>query len=309
MAYPENSKDIPLKFLRMGGLNQRIAKHALPAPDFSVLQGLYPAQDGLLERLPCIRSLDVAGDGNAGVWKIHQPNDGTDNIIIQTSDGTERIFTLNEFFGRSVVSSLTYTPIQDDANMPTAQIIQDAANGVDGGLIGASSNTWYVRELTSNPLNESSIVVSFTSGASAQFELAPGTYRIDGFVSASFSINQDNSGADTVVCSFQAVLNNVTDSVTTVVASPGVSSMERTTSLANLGYIWGPRTVHSFFDDTFVVSGSNKVFDIRNAYIATATDGGTVITRVTGKASGITANLNGATVRQPYVKLNLRKIA
>src|SRR5688500_906262 len=146
MAYPSNETDIPLRFLRLGGLNQRVAPNALPAPEFSVLQGLYPAQDGRLERLPCIRSLDVAGTGNAGVYKIHQPNDGTDNIIVQTSDGTERIFTLNELFGRTVVSSLIYTPVEDDEDMPTAIIIHDTANGVNGGNIGVSSNTWYVRE-------------------------------------------------------------------------------------------------------------------------------------------------------------------
>lgn len=308
MAYPSDKNDQPLQFLRMGGLNQRVSKHALPAPEFSILHGLYPAQDGILERLPGIKSLALFGDSTAAVWSIFQPNDGTDNIIVQTSDGTERTATLNELFGRTVISSLIYTPVQDDANMPTAQLIQDAANGVDGGSIGASSNTWYVRELTSNPLNESSIVVSFTSGAAADFTLAPGTYRIDGFVCAAFTVDQDSTGADAVVCSFQAVLNNVTDGVTTVIGSPAVDSLTRTVA-SGTEYTWGPRTVQSNFDDTFIVSGSNKTFDIRNIYIATTTDGSTVFTRATGKAAGATAVLNGAAVRQPYVKINLRKVA
>jgi hypothetical protein len=308
MAYPSDKNDQPLQFLRMGGLNQRVSKHVLPAPEFSVLQGLYPAQDGILERLPGIRPLALFGDSTAAVWNIFQPNDGTDNIIVQTSDGTERTATLNELFGRPVISSLIYTPVQDDANMPTAQLIQDAANGVDGGNIGANSNTWYVRELTSNPLNESSIVVSFTAGAAADFTLAPGTYRIDGFVSAAFTVDQPVAAADTVVCSFQAVLNNVTDGVTTVIGSPVTSNLSRNAGDTS-DYTWGPKTLYSNFDDTFVVSGSNKTFDIRNIYVATASNGSTVITRVTGKAAGATAVLNGAAVRQPYVKINLRKVA
>src|SRR5688572_13453696 len=165
MAYPGNTNDQPLQFLRMGGLNQRVAPNALPAPEFSVLQGLYPAQDGILERLPGIRPLALYGDGNAAVWNIFQPNDGTDNIIVQTSDGTERTATLNELFGRSVISSLIYTPIPDDEAMPTAIILQDSNNTTSGPTVGASPNTWYQRELTSNPLNESTIVVTFTSGA------------------------------------------------------------------------------------------------------------------------------------------------
>ncbi len=307
MAIINNTQDKGLQFLRVGGLNQSVSPHVLPAPDFSFLHALYPAQEGMLERLPGILLKGQAGDGSAAIWQIFQPNDGTDNLIVQTSDGTERIFTLSELFGRTIVSDLTYTPTQDDEDMPTAIILQDASNGTDGGSIGASSNTWYVRELTSNPLNEDSIVVAFTSGASGSFELAPGTYRVRGFVSAAFTIDQDNSGADTVVVGFQAALVNTTDSATTSTGSPAQHSLTRTNA-ASSEFTWGPVTIYSYFDDTFTIATTNKVFQIQNAYIATSTDGST-ITKVTGKASGVSTALNGAAVRQPYMRIVISKIS
>lgn len=303
MAYPSNDRDIPLQFLRLGGLNQRISKHTLPAPEFSVLQGLYPAQDGLQERLPGIKPLALAGNGTAGIWQIFQPNDGTDNIIIQTSDGTERTYSLNELFGRTVVSDLIYTPLEDDEDMPTAIILQDAANGVDGPTVGASSNTWYQRELTSNPLNEDSIIVSFVSGAAGTFTLAPGDYRIRGFVNFYASMAATGNNTGTARIGFQAVLNNVTDGVTTSVGSSEVFAFVRSTAQNNALEATG----QSELDDTFAVSGSNKTFNIQNAYLTTL--GNATISALTGKASGITATLNGAAVRQPYLRLNISKIA
>jgi hypothetical protein len=251
--------------------------------------------------------LALFGDSTAAVWNIFQPNDGTDNIIVQTSDGVERLSSLNELFGRPVISNLTYTPVPDEEDMPTAQFIQDTGSAADGGIIGANTNTWYVRELTSNPINESSIVVSFTPGAAATFELAPGTYRIRGFVSAAFTIDQDSTLADTVICSFQTALVDLTSGITTVTGSPAVHSLTRTVA-SGAEYTWGPVTVHSFFDDTFDVVGTNKTFNIQNIYLASSTDGSN-ITRVTGKASNCNATLNGAAVRQPYLKLNISKIA
>lgn len=305
MAYPSNDRDIPLQFLRLGGLNQRISKHTLPAPEFSVLQGLYPAQDGLQERLPGIKPLALAGNGTAGIWQIFQPNDGTDNIIIQTSDGTERTYSLNELFGRTVVSDLIYTPLEDDEDMPTAIILQDAANATDGPIVGASSNTWYDRELTSNPLNEDSIIVTFTPGAAGTFVLAPGDYRVRGWVNIYASLASTGTTTGTATMGFQAVINNVTDGVTTSVGSVAHLSFIRNagsppnTTLAAIG--------QSNIDDTFTVSGSNKTFNVKNAYFNTT--GNATITTLTGKASGITATLNGAAVRQPYLRLNISKIA
>jgi hypothetical protein len=306
MAYQTSTQDPQYQLVRLGGLNERFSPHALPAPDFSALHGLYPARDGALSRLPGIRPLALAGDGDVAVWQIFQPNDGTDNLIVQTSDGTERIFTLDELFGRTVVSDLTYTPLQDDEDMPTAIILQDAANGVDGGSIGASTNTWYDRDLTSNPLNEDSIIVAFDAALDT-FTLAPGTYRIRGYAQAAFTVDQDGAGADTVVVGYQAALDNITDGVTTATGSPMQWSFARVT--AGMELTWGPYTLESKFDDTFDVTGSNKVFKIKNIYNTTASDGGTAFTRVTGKAAGATAVLNGAAVRQPYLKLVISKVA
>lgn len=303
MAYPSNETDIPLQFLRLGGLNQRVAPNVLPAPEFSVLQGLYPAQDGILERLPGIRPLAIAGNGTAGIWQIFQPNDGTDNIIIQTSDGTERIYTLNELFGRTVVSNLTYTPLPSEEDMPTATILHDAANTVGGGSI-PTANTWTIREITSIPLNEDSIIVGQTLGASGSFTLAPGTYRIRGFVSAYASIAATATNTGGGPCGYQAVLSNVTDGVTQCVGSPAKVSFIRSATNMNVTL---EATLKSEFDYTFDVVGSNKVFSVYNAFNHSGSN--IAVTTSGGSDSDVTAAINGAAVRMPYMVLNISKTA
>lgn len=301
MAQPNDTKDGAIQFLRMGGLNQRVSPHALPAPDFSFLHGLYPAHDGLLERLPGIETVAQVGTGTAAVWSIFQPNDGTDNLIVQTSDGTERFVTLAEIFGRTVTSSLTYTPQQDDEAMPTAIILQDAANGTDGATVGAASNTIYDRGFTSIPLNESTIIVG---NATPTFDLAPGTYRVRGFVSFSVAFDATTASTDAATCGVQAVLVNTTDSATISTGSPASIRFVRANLAAN---DLGPVTLYSHFDDSFDVITSNKTFKVQNGY--TTVGSNTTFAVLQGQAADVSAVVNGAALRQPYMKLVISKVA
>ncbi len=85
-----DSKSNQIKFRDLGGLDERAAPYALKGEDMWLLAGLYPAQDGLLERIP---GKEFLANVNLGenvstdpiqVWQIFQPNDGSGNIIIQT---------------------------------------------------------------------------------------------------------------------------------------------------------------------------------------------------------------------------------
>src|SRR6185369_16844241 len=170
-----DAKQPQIQFDKLGGLNQRPALNATPAPDFPVLHALYQHRAGSLQRLEGTRVLAALPYG-VGVLGGNQLDDGTGNVVVQGDNGTEYLFTLNELFGRTAVDTLTYLPLPDDNNMPTAILIQDAANGTDiADIGGATANTIYTRPLTSNPINESGIVVTFVSGASASFEIAAGT--------------------------------------------------------------------------------------------------------------------------------------
>lgn len=303
-----NEPQVQLK--KLGGLDQRPAASALDAPNFDICHGVYQARAGSLTRLEGITYLATVGPvqetgfGVGGIWSIWQPNDGTDNIIIQNSEGTEYIFTLNELFQRTVINDLTYLPLPDDNDMPTAILVQTATNGTDlANIGGASANTWYQRPLTANPVNESSIVVAFAANT---FEVAPGTYRIRGWVTAAAFLDLDGGGiANTAEAGFQAVINDTTNAATLVVGSPASVKGERGTSGT---YNIGPLNLVSLIDSTFEITGSNAVLEVQNAFSSTVTGNGTV-TVTGGAAANVSTVINGAAVAQPYVWINLAKVA
>lgn len=90
----------PIKVTRMGGIDQRTSPDELDAegrPNFSTLEGLYPAQDGLLARVPGKSLLTkIAGET---ILRIYQPFDSAGNILVQTT-GHLYAYTLDELLGR-----------------------------------------------------------------------------------------------------------------------------------------------------------------------------------------------------------------
>jgi hypothetical protein len=299
-----DADDGQIQFKRMGGLNERPAPHALDAPDFGVLHALYQRHAGALSRLEGTNALALLPQG-VGVLGGAQLDDGTGNVVVQGDNGTEYLFTLDELFGRSPTNTLVYEPLDDDADMPTATLVQTATNGTDLASIGgASANTFYQRPLTANPLNEDSIVVAF---ASNQFTIAPGTYRIRGWVTCGATLAvTGGSSASVAQVGFQFAVNDTTNSATKATSFPAKFQFER--SAVAGGYTVGPINLVAFIDDTFTIAGGNAVLEIQNAFSSSAT-GVSVNTITGGTAADVSATLNGAALTQYYVMLNLSKTA
>lgn len=166
-----------LKVTRMGGLDQRTAPDDLDAeghPGFSVVEGLYPYQDGVFARIPG-KSLLYALPGEI-VLNIFQPFDSTGNILVQTNLNLYA-FTLDELLGRIYTPTITASSGSEDEGMSLAILTHKAANSTSGGALDAAGvvDTFYVRTLNTNEVNQSTIVTAFASNA---FTLANGTYRI-----------------------------------------------------------------------------------------------------------------------------------
>lgn len=300
-----DASDGQIQFDKMGGLNERPAPNALPAPDLAVCHALYQRNAGALQRLEGTKTLAALPNG-VGVFGGAQLDDGTGNIVVQGDNGTEYLFTLDELFGRTVASNLTFLPLPDDENMPTAQLLQDAANNTDLATIGgASANVWYQRPLTSLALNESTIILAF---AANQFTVAAGTYRVRGYVTCAVSLAvSGGSAAATAQIGFQFAINDTTNSATKCVSNPAKIEFDR--GAAAGVYTLGPLNMIAYIDDTFVIApGPNAVLEIQNAFSSAAT--GVSVNSVTGgTAADVSTVLNGAAVRQPYVKLNIAKVA
>lgn len=308
-----DARDPEIKFDTLGGLDERPAQNALESPNFDLCHGLYQSKAGALQRVEGTEWLATLRPTEAqhfsfgpGIWRIYQLTDGTNNIMVQTADGAETIFTLDELFHRPVISALTYDPNPDEESMPTARIVQSATNGTSLATIGGSSaSTWYQRPLTALSLNESSIVVAFTGN---QFTVAPGTYRIRGYTTASFTINVTGGAtANSGEFGFQAVISDTTNSVTLTTGSPEKAKFSRDAASGTQCNI-GPVNLKSVFDDSFDIVGVNAVLEVRNAFSSTVTNAGTV-TVTGGQAAGVSTTINGAATAQPYTVIILSKVA
>lgn len=299
-----DSRDKSVQFDKLGGLNERPALNATPAPDFSTLHALYQKRAGSLTRLEGTRTL-ARLPISVGVLGGNQLNDGTGNVVVQGDNGSEYLFTLNELFGRTEVDTLVYLPLPDDNNMPTAILIQDAANNTGLATIGgASANTWYQRPLTANPINESGIITTF---AANQFTVAAGTYRIRGYVTlaGTLAVTGGSSGSS-VIIGFRAAIKDTTTSTTVAIGSSELVEFQR--SPVSGGYTFGPVNIKSFIDYTFTIAGpSASVLEVQNAYSQTLLGVGT--SAITGGSpGGVTAVLDGAALTERYVCLNLAQI-
>lgn len=179
------ASDQKIQLSQMAGLNERPAPNALPSPFFSICQGLYPAQDGALERLPGKLLLATATNG---ILNLTQLDDGTGNVIVQDDEGNEIIYALDELFGRpAAVSNLVFTPQDEEDSMSLAIIVHTETVGTNGGTVNsggaAALNTFYRQKLTAVNSNEDTIVTNFVADGGGvdenTFELAAGTYRAE----------------------------------------------------------------------------------------------------------------------------------
>ena len=157
-----DSKSNQIKFRNLGGLDERAAPYALKGEDFWLLAGLYPAQDGLLERIPgkqYLTNVNIGTDVGSNpiqIWNIFPTNDGSGNIIVKTSVDV-RIYTLDELLGRGTAASIDFTSSGDEDDMTMALMIHREANGVASGKLCQTDNVFVARKLTDMLFNDSTV--------------------------------------------------------------------------------------------------------------------------------------------------------
>lgn len=257
-----------LKIPALEGLNERMSPSALPLGQWRELNGLYPAEAGLLQRIPGKTQFTQLA-GNPAVWNLHQTNDGSGNILVQTPTSLQ-VFTLDELRNRTYSPSLSYTTLTEEESMSMAVMVQMEANAVKGGSIqgyisgtdsSAAAKTFYGRRLTNMLFNESSTIVTFTAstgGAGAAstagtFVLAPGTYRIRGYCLFN---NFGSAGT------FIAGLYNNTDARFEYHNTTGGAGTEPILFTIVRGGANDNANLVATVDTGFIVSTSNKTFQI-----------------------------------------------
>lgn len=241
-----------LKIPTLGGLNERPSPANLQTGQFDVLEGLYPAQIGLLRRIPN-RSLLASFTGKIINFGITDNPNG--DILIPTSGGNLYVVTRDELLGRSSAPSLTFTPIAEEETMSIAIIVQKETNAINGGsaqgyISGtdstAQADTFYPRRLTHELSDADGFVTLNAPGTNIRgssvgdgtataswgtFTVAAGTYRI----SADIVFRCENAAANV---SFIAGLYNLSTSLMQVHAGgagtdPILSTLVSNTSTAS----------------------------------------------------------------------------
>lgn len=262
-----------LRIPTLGGLNERPSPANLRPGEFSHLEGLYPAQIGLLRRIPGKTFLaSVTGR----VLQIYATGNTNGDVLIQTDAPALYAFTLDELLDRASTPSLIYPSTPDEDAMSMAIIVQKEANAVNGGsmsgfISGADStsalNTFYARRLTNMLLNETGsfgdTVASFTAasgGAGAvstgsQITLGVGDYRISAHICFA------HAGTSTDIA-FVAGLYNMTDAAFEVHRGSAVPIIA---NIATLFPATASDNMMAVLEAAFSVAGSNKIFELRQA--------------------------------------------
>lgn len=303
------------------GLNQRAAPNALPAGEWDKLEGCYPAKTGMLERIP---GKELLMKLSSPILAIHQTNDGSGNILVQTRDALHR-FTLDELLGRAAgAPSLTYTdgggdtPGEDttEETMSMAILVHRESNASHGGSIAgvvtgtdtsSVAGTFYRRRLTDMVVNESSTVQVFNPAAGGlsgsvstggTFQLADGSYRIR----ASLVFCSEGNNLGFVVGLFNETGN--TFQVQTDGASPIIGTSQRMVSGTNMN-------APVQFSGAFTVSGGPIEFSIKQKAGGTgATNSNVRQTRLCGRPSDMTtADVLGAAAQEHYAYVEIYKTA
>lgn len=193
-------KGTQVKINSLQGLDLRSARHNLPQGTFDRLEGLYPAQTGLQQRIPG-KLLMRLFPGQA-VRSIEQTFDGAGSFIFQIGD-TLQTFTLDELFNRAATPSVTQV-VTGEESYGVAYILHNEASTVNGGSLqgyisgtdsASAADSFFGRRLTSMPVNQTvgllQTVKTFnaaTGGAGVasvpgNFILEAGTYYISAWMS------------------------------------------------------------------------------------------------------------------------------
>lgn len=107
MEQPTESGDVSIR--NLGGLNQRASPLDLPLNEFSVLEGYYPSQAGLLSRLPGKEKLFQL---EGRVLSIHPTYNSSGHVLIQTDEHLY-LTTVDEIQGRTITTDLEVNPNPD----------------------------------------------------------------------------------------------------------------------------------------------------------------------------------------------------
>lgn len=279
---PEN-----IQARQLGGMDQRSSPANLQLGSFSWLEGMYPDQSGLLERIPG-KTLLVTATG--AVRQIHPTYNSTQDVLVQTTTG-RYVYTLNELLGRVVSPSLVFPPINEEETMSYAIIVQKEANQVNGGSIrgfisgtdsGTVANTMYGRRLTDKVVDDNSIVTTFTaSTGGSNTTSTAGTFALAG--THTYRITVHCMFADTTSAGWG--LFNVTDSVFQSHAGTSIPMVGSPAGSA------GTSNVLSVLEGEFTITGT-KTFQISQECVTPAS--GNALTFGGQGYSGNSANVNGA---------------
>lgn len=164
-----------VKIRPLGGVNERLSPIDLPPSEFSEVKGLFPRQNGLLERIWGSQFLDKLAEA---IISINATYNSSGHILIQTA--TKRyLTTLDELFNRNIyVSDLdpaTSVPgggISEEETMSLAIVIGKKAVNTNGKDI---ATTYGPRDLSDIDVNEGGIVSALAANV---FTLVAGSYRI-----------------------------------------------------------------------------------------------------------------------------------
>lgn len=317
------TNDPSLRLSDLRGVNERVSRDQIPPGQWEILEGMYPARSGMLERIPGKQYLANFG---SRILAIHPTNDGSGNILIQTENDLQST-TLDELYNRVYTPSINYLSISEEDTMSMAVIVQRESNGVNGGSprgyltgtdSGAAVNTFYGRRLTHLLVNESSTVQSFTAstgGAGAvstagQFVLTPGTYRIRAVLEYG-SIDLGTTGTLSIAAGLYNTTagrfeyHNTTGGVGT---DPIVSTLSTTKSISGGTHNNIPLEIAETSIYISAPSG-NQTYEIRHAFHSTVPSisshngfGGLTNTN-------LTVSVNGSAVQNVYAQIVIKKVA
>lgn len=166
MEQSTESGDVSIR--NLGGLNERISPLDLPPNEFSVLEGYYPSQQGLLSRLPGKEKLfQLVGR----VMSIHPTYNSSGHVLIQTDENLY-LTTIDEIQGRTISTSLTLNPDPDPGGTSSG----DTTPPTTPTNVAASAVTSGTLTLTWTPSTDDVAVTSY----SVYYRISPAAFALYG---------------------------------------------------------------------------------------------------------------------------------
>ncbi len=304
------------------GLNQRNAPNALPPGEWDKLLGCYPARTGLQERIPGNKPIFKVGD--SPIWSIHQTNDGSGNVIVQTRDAVH-VFTLDQILNRAAAApNLTYPGTgvvlpgdEEEEVMSLAIILHRENNGNPGGSLNGkhtgsstaeTADAFYTRRLTHVVVNNSTTIVSANVStaidsvpAVGSFDLAPGRYRIT--ANLTYNTGDKNVGVVAGLWNedeglFQSYHTGTSDTYPILATVGGANQI-------NMNFL-------VVLDGEFEVTGATKTFMIKHKFTGNDGSTGQAAARnlnACGRKSFSVGTVNGVAVAETYAIIKIMKTA